>query len=225
MPIRFHEGTEAFFRPCVVSMGRGSVPKHGVTSETGADAMATGFATTGTRPWTHRGRKGGMNRRVSRAFSSSERLRPNYSASFQFIRGVDEPVLPDVRLLRSSRPSEVFGMATFVFENPSLFQDEYHYGDAVIEGLYLVNVLEGGCQDLMSDWYWRSWLREPPGSDYLGEAAFVLKCDQDIKATFRNGKPHTVEAKCTIYTALEYKNFVDFMEKYALERGMGYSIR
>mmetsp|Transcript_10869 Transcript_10869/g.67136 ORF Transcript_10869/g.67136 Transcript_10869/m.67136 type:complete len:188 (-) Transcript_10869:1591-2154(-) len=187
--------------------------------------MATRMASYEARSWGYRGMVSGPRTTHTRLHASISRFQPNYSASFQFMRGVDEPVLPDVRLMRSNRPSEVFAVATFVFENPSLFQNEYYHGDAVIEGLYLVNVLEGGCEDLMSDWYWRSWLREPPGADYLGEAAFVLKCDQDVKATFRNGKPHCVEAKCTLYTALEYKHFVEFMEKYAVERGMGYAIR
>lgn len=190
-----------------------------------ADAMATRMTSFESRSWGSRGMASGPRTTHTRLHASISRFQPNYSASFQFMRGVDEPVLPDVRLMRSNRPSEVFAVATLVFENPSLFQDEYYHGDAVIEGLYLVNVLEGGCEDLTSDWYWRSWLREPPGADYLGEAAFVLKCDQDVKATFRNGKPHCVEAKCTLYTALEYKNFVEFMEKYAVERGMGYAIR
>ncbi|GIL94388.1 hypothetical protein Vretimale_603 [Volvox reticuliferus] len=57
------------------------------------------------------------------------------AASIQFIKGVNEPTIPEVRLTRSRTGAN--GTATFVFENPSIFQASGEMGD--ITGLFMVD--------------------------------------------------------------------------------------
>ncbi|CAG9466144.1 unnamed protein product [Pedinophyceae sp. YPF-701] len=56
-------------------------------------------------------------------------------ASIQFIKGIDESCIPDVRLTRSRDGAS--GTATFVFEQPSVFEAGNDLGD--ITGLYMVD--------------------------------------------------------------------------------------
>lgn len=55
------------------------------------------------------------------------------AATLEFIKGVEEPTIPDVKLTRSRDGSS--GTATFVFENPSVFGASSELGD--ITGLYM----------------------------------------------------------------------------------------
>lgn len=55
------------------------------------------------------------------------------AASLQFIKGVDEPTVPEVRLSRSRTGAS--GAALFVFENPSIFQASGEMGE--ITGLFM----------------------------------------------------------------------------------------
>ncbi|PNW77524.1 hypothetical protein CHLRE_10g440450v5 [Chlamydomonas reinhardtii] len=57
------------------------------------------------------------------------------AASLQFIKGVAEPTVPEVRLTRSRTGAN--GTAIFVFENPSIFQASGEMGD--ITGLFMVD--------------------------------------------------------------------------------------
>jgi photosystem II 13kDa protein len=57
------------------------------------------------------------------------------ASSIQFIKGVDEPSVPDVKLTRSRDGSS--GVATFVFTQPSVFEASSELGD--ITGLYLID--------------------------------------------------------------------------------------
>jgi photosystem II protein len=54
-------------------------------------------------------------------------------ASIQFVKGQDEPCVPDVKLTRSKRGDN--GVATFRFADPSIFTD----GQGDITGLYMVD--------------------------------------------------------------------------------------
>lgn len=54
-------------------------------------------------------------------------------AQIQFIRGVDEEVVPDVRLTRAKDGNS--GRAVFYFENPQLLQK----GSLEILGMYLID--------------------------------------------------------------------------------------
>jgi photosystem II protein len=56
-------------------------------------------------------------------------------ASLQFILGVDEPCVPEIKLMRSRTGSS--GTAEFSFDNPSIFQASGEMGD--ITGLFLVD--------------------------------------------------------------------------------------
>ena len=57
------------------------------------------------------------------------------AAALQFIRGVDEPSVPDVKLTRSKDGSS--GTATFVFDTPSVFESSEELGD--ITGLFMTD--------------------------------------------------------------------------------------
>jgi photosystem II protein len=57
-------------------------------------------------------------------------------AKIQFIKGLDEPVLPDVRLTRSRDGST--GTATFRFKNPNIL-DKSTAKQGEITGMYLID--------------------------------------------------------------------------------------
>ncbi len=59
---------------------------------------------------------------------------PNHSAKIQFFRGVDEPVVPEIRLTRS-RDGRT-GQAFFVFEGPEALSPE-RMGE--ITGMFLID--------------------------------------------------------------------------------------
>ncbi|CAI5966009.1 unnamed protein product [Closterium sp. NIES-65] len=66
---------------------------------------------------------------------SSERLVVVDEAVVQFIRGVNEQTIPEVRLTRSRDGTS--GTATFVFEQPSVFDQPSDLGD--ITGLFMID--------------------------------------------------------------------------------------
>jgi len=55
------------------------------------------------------------------------------AASLEFIKGVEEPTIPDVKLTRSRDGSS--GTATFIFNSPAVFEASSELGD--ITGLYM----------------------------------------------------------------------------------------
>ena len=55
------------------------------------------------------------------------------AATLSFIKGVQEPTIPDVKLTRSRDGAS--GTATFLFTNPSVFEASSELGD--ITGLYM----------------------------------------------------------------------------------------
>ena len=63
-------------------------------------------------------------RRVQRV---SQSLQVCEAASMQFIRGVDEPTVPEVSLRRARTGTS--GQALFMFESPSIFQASSELGD------------------------------------------------------------------------------------------------
>ena len=60
----------------------------------------------------------------------------NMEAKIQFIRGLNEKILPDVRLTRSRDGST--GTATFVFKNPNIL-DKRTTREGEITGMYLID--------------------------------------------------------------------------------------
>lgn len=68
-------------------------------------------------------------RQISRAIRMA--VRP----AIQFIQGTDEQTVPDVRLTKSRDGTN--GVATFVFEQPSLFDSSGELGD--ITGFYMID--------------------------------------------------------------------------------------
>eukprot|EP00892_Ulva_mutabilis_P001034 jgi/Ulvmu1/10931/UM007_0110.1 len=61
--------------------------------------------------------------------------RCNCEAAMQFIKGIDEPCVPNINLTRSRDGSN--GVATFVFDGPSVFEADNALGE--ITGLYMVD--------------------------------------------------------------------------------------
>ena len=57
------------------------------------------------------------------------------AAKLQFVRGIDEPCVPDVKLTRSKDGTS--GTATFVFDTPSIFDSSEELGD--VTGLYMLD--------------------------------------------------------------------------------------
>jgi len=57
------------------------------------------------------------------------------ASSIQFIKGVNEPTVPDVKLTRARDGSS--GTASFVFKEPSVFEADNELGD--ITGMFLVD--------------------------------------------------------------------------------------
>lgn len=57
------------------------------------------------------------------------------AASLEFVKGIEETTIPDVKLTKSKDGSQ--GMATFTFQNPTVFEASSELGD--ITGLYLVD--------------------------------------------------------------------------------------
>ena len=57
------------------------------------------------------------------------------ASSIQFIKGVNEPTVPDVRLTRARDGSS--GTASFIFKEPSVFEAGNELGD--ITGMFLVD--------------------------------------------------------------------------------------
>ncbi|KAI3436558.1 hypothetical protein D9Q98_005974 [Chlorella vulgaris] len=57
------------------------------------------------------------------------------ASSMEFIKGIEEPTIPDVKLTRSRDGAS--GTATFVFQNPAVFEASSELGD--ITGLYMTD--------------------------------------------------------------------------------------
>eukprot|EP00898_Chlorokybus_atmophyticus_P001057 jgi/Chlat1/1952/Chrsp157S00784 len=69
------------------------------------------------------------------AQSSSSSTSSSPSTTIQFIRGIDEPCIPDVRLTRSRDGSN--GSAIFLFDQPAVFEAAGELGD--ITGMYIID--------------------------------------------------------------------------------------
>lgn len=121
--------------------------------------------------------------------------RPNvrvHAASLQFIKGVDEPNVPEVKLSKSKTGET--GQATFIFDQPSIFEDDAKGDDGTgdVTGLYMIDD-EGTIQTV------------------------------DVQARFRNGKPAGIVAKYTMRDEDEWDRFMRFMERYAESNGLGFT--
>lgn len=110
------------------------------------------------------------------------------ATTLEFIKGIVEPTIPDVKLTRSRDGTS--GTATFSFENPAIFDASSELGD--ITGLYM--------------------------TDDEGTISTV-----DVQAKFVNGKPSRIEAKYVMRSTFEWDRFMRFMERYAEEKGLGFS--
>lgn len=58
-------------------------------------------------------------------------------AKIQFIKGVDEKTIPDVRLTRSQNGAS--GIAKFYFDKPQVFEVRNNESEAEITGMYLID--------------------------------------------------------------------------------------
>jgi len=125
---------------------------------------------------------------TTRAASSRSVVRvSNGSTSIQFVRGVNESSVPEVRLTRSKDGTN--GTAYFVFAEPDVFDAQ---GQGDITGMFLI--------------------------DEEGEMSTV-----DVNAKFINGKPSGIEARYVMKTEGDWNRFMRFMERYAVDNGLGFS--
>lgn len=68
------------------------------------------------------------SRAAARRPAAAGRLQVLAKTSLQFIQGINEPTIPDVKLTRSRDGSS--GVATFTFQNPSVFEASSTVGGA-----------------------------------------------------------------------------------------------
>lgn len=124
---------------------------------------------------------------TSRAASSFVVRASTGSTSIQFVRGVNESSVPEVRLTRSKDGTN--GTAYFVFAEPDVFDAQ---GQGDITGMFMI--------------------------DEEGEMSTV-----DVNAKFINGKPSGIEARYVMKTESDWNRFMRFMERYAVDNGLGFS--
>ena len=111
--------------------------------------------------------------------------------SLQFITGLDEMAVPDVKLTRSRDGSN--GQAIFVFQNPSVFENDSEVVQSgEITGLYMTDE-EGTLQTT------------------------------DVQVKFIDGKPAQLIATYVMKSAFQWDRFMRFMERYANENGLGFN--
>lgn len=120
--------------------------------------------------------------------------------SLEFIRGVAEETVPDVRLKRS--PNGGSGTANFRFVSPSLLEDSGEVGD--VTGPSLI--------PLISDAF--------PGLYMVDEEGVIQTVD--VNAKFINGNLEAIEANYFMKSVGEWDRFMRFMERYASENGLGF---
>jgi len=134
---------------------------------------------------------------------------------------VKEPTTPDVRLTRSKDGSS--GTATFVFNQPSVFEASGELGD--ITGLYLIDT-EG---ELSTVDVQVSMIFVTIRCCFQMLHMLRLLCSlvtlmfSCLQAKFVNGKPDRIEAKYVMRSALEWDRFMRFMERYAEEADLGFT--
>ena len=68
--------------------------------------------------------------------STSSRMTTELDATIQFVRGLDEKVVPDVKLTRARDGSS--GVATFQFVNPNVF-DSSTQSQGEITGMFMID--------------------------------------------------------------------------------------
>ena len=124
---------------------------------------------------------------TTRSASSCVVRASNGWTSIQFVRGVNESSVPEVRLTRSKDGTN--GTAYFVFAEPDVFDAQ---GQGDITGMLMI--------------------------DEEGEMSTV-----DVNAKFINGKPSGIEARYVMKTESDWNRFMRFMERYAVDNGLGFS--
>ena len=72
----------------------------------------------------------------TQSFSASRQTTELYAASIQFVKGLEEKVVPDIKLTRAKDGSS--GIATFKFQNPNVF-DASTAKEGEITGLYMID--------------------------------------------------------------------------------------
>lgn len=155
-----------------------------------AAAAAAAPSTTASRIGQSTQFRRASRRATSRAASSTRSVvvrASNGSTSIQFVRGVNESSVPEVRLTRSKDGTN--GTAYFVFAEPDVFDAQ---GQGDITGMFMI--------------------------DEEGEMSTV-----DVNAKFINGKPSGIEARYVMKTESDWNRFMRFMERYAVDNGLGFS--
>lgn len=151
--------------------------------------MATGLASLGRSCWGHR---------RWRLSASQDSRGESPAARIQFVRGVDERVLPTVSVTRSVNArtnvqQEVFftGTATFWFDRASSLHVELTK-DQLIEGMFLIDT-EGAI--------WTT----------------------DVAAKFENGRPVGISSVVVLSNPNEWARFMRFMRRYSELHGLEFT--
>ena len=165
------------------------------------------------------------------------------NAYIEFIIGVPEPCIPDVKLTRSRDGST--GVATFTFDNPSFLTA----ASAELGETTGVPCLRRPCQLLCARTVAAARVRRhvPQGRrghalDHGGAPPVICPPDgvrsthavalthhallhtaPQVTANFVNGKPRIVKGVVVMKSEQEWDRFMRFMERYGAANGLGFS--
>ena len=191
---------------------------------------------------------GGVHQTRARALArqaaplAQDESAPN--AYIEFIIGVPEPCIPDVKLTRSRDGST--GVATFTFDNPSFLTA----ASAELGETTGVPCLRRPCQLLCARTVAAARVRRHVPQGRRGHAldhggAPPVACPPDgtrpthavalsritrscarapqVTANFVNGKPRIVKGVVVMKSEQEWDRFMRFMERYGAANGLGFS--
>jgi photosystem II protein len=163
------------------------------------------------------------------------------SAYIEFIIGVPEPCVPDVKLTRSRDGST--GVATFTFDNPSFlaaasaelgettgvpcFRRPCHLlcARTVAAARVRRHVPQGRRGHTLDHGGAPPVTCPPDGARSTHAVALTLSCTRapQVTANFVNGKPRIVKGVVVMKSEGEWDRFMRFMERYGAANGLGFS--
>ena len=168
------------------------------------------------------------------------------AAYIEFIIGVPEPCIPDVKLTRSRDGST--GVATFTFDNPSfLAAASAELGETTGARVALRRPCELLCATAVAPAHVRRHVPQrrrghtldhggappPPALRVVPDRGVVPNSTHAIRhactrapqvtANFINGKPRIVKGVVVMKTEGEWDRFMRFMERYGAANGLGFA--
>ena len=161
------------------------------------------------------------------------------AAYIEFIIGVPEPCIPDVKLTRSRDGST--GVATFTFDNPSfLAAASAELGETTgaraalrrLCQLPCANRRARSCAQACTSRTTRAHSRPrrcaaatcpPRGARSRRPPQLHARLTPQVTANFINGKPRIVKGVVVMKTEGEWDRFMRFMERYGQANGLGFA--